>query len=436
MTKEQIVFELIKGLRVANLDYSTCNSIHDHIDKIEQSNLATLFSKLLRSVEVSPKSVIRRLSAGNVDKSKIPFVYLSLLQFFLIIFKKTDDLRYLNSCNKLIDSVALSNNLLVWLSIKFKHREWFNKLKIDCQSSIDNFDFSKSKRTVICADRFIDSEELEYLSRNISHLKCSASVVLFSPNPKSLYTLCVAEMLANSGIRVCGIVVKNVFSLKRLIEEIKRDGFLWVSKKFLQRYLFPRYSERIVGDKSLFALSERIGLLDFNVDEWAIRHHSKVLYVDDFNTTYVQGWIRNLNVDAGVFTGGGMIRKNILCSFPVGVFNCHGGVLPAYRGLDVEKWAFLEGNSDLVGCCVHLMSEEVDQGPILYQYKICNEDINIKTAGFKLEFPQCVLLSSSVIRYFSKSIHPLSQYEDDGRQFFYMHKNIYNALQNTVYKPS
>lgn len=42
--------------------------------------------------------------------------------------------------------------------------------------------------------------------------------------------------------------------------------------------------------------------------------------------------------------------------------NCHGGVLPEYRGLDTNLWARLN-NSDL-GVTIHQIDEGVDSGPV------------------------------------------------------------------------
>jgi hypothetical protein len=42
--------------------------------------------------------------------------------------------------------------------------------------------------------------------------------------------------------------------------------------------------------------------------------------------------------------------------------NCHGGVLPKYRGLDTNLWARL--NNDDIGVTIHQIDEGVDSGPV------------------------------------------------------------------------
>ena len=46
--------------------------------------------------------------------------------------------------------------------------------------------------------------------------------------------------------------------------------------------------------------------------------------------------------------------------------NIHAGVSPYYRGTDCNFWALFDGNPHLVGCTIHLLSKELDGGPILY----------------------------------------------------------------------
>ena len=46
--------------------------------------------------------------------------------------------------------------------------------------------------------------------------------------------------------------------------------------------------------------------------------------------------------------------------------NIHAGVSPYYRGCDCNFWALYDGNPNLVGSTIHLLSKGLDSGPILY----------------------------------------------------------------------
>ena len=45
-----------------------------------------------------------------------------------------------------------------------------------------------------------------------------------------------------------------------------------------------------------------------------------------------------------IFTGGGILGQPLLETARVGILNCHAGILPKYRGMDVIEWPVLLGN--------------------------------------------------------------------------------------------
>lgn len=59
-----------------------------------------------------------------------------------------------------------------------------------------------------------------------------------------------------------------------------------------------------------------------------------------------------------------IIREAACATLPKGIFNCHAGDLPRYRGNACPNWAILNGEP-VIGVCCHLMDPgEVDAGPI------------------------------------------------------------------------
>lgn len=51
------------------------------------------------------------------------------------------------------------------------------------------------------------------------------------------------------------------------------------------------------------------------------------------------------------------------------ILNIHPSLLPAYKGLDTHRRA-LEAGEIWVGCSVHLVTDELDAGPVLAQAKV------------------------------------------------------------------
>ncbi len=75
--------------------------------------------------------------------------------------------------------------------------------------------------------------------------------------------------------------------------------------------------------------------------------------------------VRGRELDILVNAGTPRILKPALLGAPhLGVLNCHPGLLPAYRGSSCVEWALLRG--DAVGSTVHLMSEGIDEGRMLW----------------------------------------------------------------------
>jgi len=63
-----------------------------------------------------------------------------------------------------------------------------------------------------------------------------------------------------------------------------------------------------------------------------------------------------------------ILKGGILDATPIGVVNVHPGLLPEYRGATCVEWAIY--NDDPVGLTAHLMSAEIDAGPIIRRHRI------------------------------------------------------------------
>ena len=96
---------------------------------------------------------------------------------------------------------------------------------------------------------------------------------------------------------------------------------------------------------------------------------------ENHNNNDVINFIKHQNTDLIINLGTPRILKNkILKSSKIGVLNCHPGILPFYRGCNCVEWALL--NKDIIGNTCHLMTEKIDEGPIIYKkyLKYSNKD--------------------------------------------------------------
>ena len=148
-------------------------------------------------------------------------------------------------------------------------------------------------------------------------------------------------------------------------------------------------------------------------------------YCYELNESVVVEFLKRTSPDLVLFTGGGLIRRDVLRNSGLGVLNCHMGVLPRYRGMDVVEWPVLEGRIDDVGITVHLMDEGVDTGDVLtvqdVQVKDQDKFSNIRD---RFEPVMCRALVHAACGFFAGRLHPIPQVFSDGRQYFRMHGDL------------
>lgn len=70
-----------------------------------------------------------------------------------------------------------------------------------------------------------------------------------------------------------------------------------------------------------------------------------------------------------------IFRKSLINLPPLGLINCHAGMLPFYRGRNILNWVLINDESNF-GITVHYIDEGIDTGDIILQhnYKIDDTD--------------------------------------------------------------
>lgn len=64
------------------------------------------------------------------------------------------------------------------------------------------------------------------------------------------------------------------------------------------------------------------------------------------------------------------------------ILNVHYSLLPSYRGLHSTAWAIMNGE-EYLGLTIHIMNQFIDDGPILHQKKIINDQLS--SASYYIE---------------------------------------------------
>ena len=84
----------------------------------------------------------------------------------------------------------------------------------------------------------------------------------------------------------------------------------------------------------------------------------------DINHAKLINYLKQSSIDFFIFTGGGILKKDVLNASPKFV-HFHPGIIPHYRGSTCFYYSII--NEDFCGVTAYLMEEGLDDGPILYQ---------------------------------------------------------------------
>ncbi len=257
------------------------------------------------------------------------------------------------------------------------------------------------------------------------------SIIVFCPNPSSLYTVSVCELLLNRGYSIDHIIVRK-FTFKRFRTEFSRDGKrllikIW-KKLFLKEAAYPKGTDSL----PLFRSNNKLKIR--NVREFK-KNGTKILYCNTLNDQIVEDTLKMYDDKLVVFTGGGIIRKNILDVAGDGVINCHMGILPRYKGMDLPEWCILENKTEELGITLHFMDTGIDTGYILRKVKIPLKGYTcIKSLRNSFEPIMVKSMVDVVDDYLNGRIKPLKQESENRRQYFIVHKKLYDLVDSKLKK--
>jgi folate-dependent phosphoribosylglycinamide formyltransferase PurN len=250
-------------------------------------------------------------------------------------------------------------------------------------------------------------------------------VIVFSPNPYSLYTLSVLQLLIIHGVRVQGVVVRRLFNRKRFFQELKRDG-VRLLRKIWNKLVLRSNAYEPRNYQTLPQFMSELGVTQKHVVAWASDHNVPVWPCDTLNDDNVLEALKTNQPRAVVFTGGGLVREPVLEASGGGVINTHMGLLPPYRGMDVVEWPILEGRPNQVGLTVHLMTKGLDEGDILVMhYAPWAHTADIVQLRERMEVLSAQASVGATLRFLQGELQARSQVIADGKQYFIIHPRLY-----------
>jgi len=252
-------------------------------------------------------------------------------------------------------------------------------------------------------------------------------VAILAPIKSSLYSRLVTHLAASEpGIEVVCIVVRTVWSIRRFRSDLHREG---------NRLLRKAYTRLVLSDEAadwgsselLHSMARELNVPGTSLTDLAADYNIPLVEVKDHNDKVSENVLRDSKPDVIAFTGGGLIRENILNIPTRGILNCHMGILPEYRGMDVVEWPVIENRDGdpMLGLSLHFMDAGVDTGPILRQERIelqpgdTSESIRARMVPFMV-----TLMLDGIRGLRDGSITPEPQSLEAGKQYYVMHPRM------------
>ncbi len=264
------------------------------------------------------------------------------------------------------------------------------------------------------------------------------NVVVFSPSRFSLYTIAVTELLLRHDVQVSAIIVRRLVNPSRFVTEFTRDGSRLLRKIWKKLVLRKRaYSSKEC--ETIVDLLRAENIHQKTVDEFHGRYNIPVIYCNSLNDPLVVEKLREADPDLVVSTGGGLIRKDALENSGAGILNCHMGLLPEYRGMDVVEWPILEDKPRQIGITVHFMDQGVDTGDILRVTKLALEPgEDIKMLRDRFGPFMCRQMVATCVDYLAGTLERKPQTPEEGKQFYIMHRRLIRIAESKLnrYEPS
>lgn len=148
----------------------------------------------------------------------------------------------------------------------------------------------------------------------------------------------------------------------------------------------------------------------------------------DINSKYLYEFLVDSQLDYIIFTGGGILKKEILSINPKFI-HLHPGITPSYRGSTCFYYSMLK--EDKCGVTAFIMDEKLDTGPV-----ICQKEFSKPDHQYIDEVYDPHIRSEVLIDIFKKKILEnklQKKHEDEGETFYIIHPVLKHiAIQNCI----
>ncbi len=166
---------------------------------------------------------------------------------------------------------------------------------------------------------------------------------------------------------------------------------------------------------------------------YGAQHGIPLLDLPDLTSSASLDCLRAEAIDLIIHAGAGILRAPLLAVPRLGVLNAHMGVLPRYRGMNVAEWAAWEDGP--LGATVHWIDPGIDTGRIIRIAPVAGRGLcSVASLRAAVDSAQIDALAEVVAAIVASAQPPTAtpQAREDGRQYFTMHPQIADLLEQRL----
>jgi len=259
-------------------------------------------------------------------------------------------------------------------------------------------------------------------------------VAVLSGYNKSLHTIALLhELSKREEIELCLCILVRTFTVKRVKSLLKQYGFIQAKRRFSNIFLGHTDPDLDRERKPLENFLADNQISKKTVTESCKKLNIRLRNVDNINSEMGVIDIKQQNTDLVLYSGGGIIRKDLIMAAKRGVLNAHGARLPFFRGMNGVEWSLFYNELPMVS--VHLVDTGIDCGEILNitEIKIDNDD-DISSIRGKSALTEMTALVDSVTNFEKYYQARVQQTKEEGKQFFAMHPKLKKVAAENLFK--
>ena len=194
-------------------------------------------------------------------------------------------------------------------------------------------------------------------------------IVVLGPSVYSETTCAMAAHLAQLGHIPAGALVLSTLSRETLFRKLAQLGSRKVARYARAKLIPQRADTQIdIDNRYLLPFLKKEHGTFRSLREVGRLYSFPLFACGNQNAAHSIAQLRKWSPDLIIFTGGNILRKQLLDIPRLGVLNAHLGLLPDIRGMSSPEWSLLKNIP--IGITIHFMDEGIDTGPVLQRFEL------------------------------------------------------------------